>query len=326
MRLHSTPWQKALAVLALVFAGTAVAQPAYPVKPIRLIVPYPPGGSTDPLARLFGPKLTEAWGQQIIVDNRPGGNTVIGTEAAAKAAPDGYTVFLFSTTLAVLPSLIPNLPYDITRDFVGIAALSSTPNVLVVHPSVPAHTLREFIAFAKARPGQLNYGTSGVGGAVHVASELFNLTAGTRMRHIPYKGSGLVVTDLIGGQIHLSFQTPIAVIPHIKTGRLRAIAVAGDNRLAALPQVSTFAEGGMPEYEYKAWFGILAPTGAPKEAIDKMGAELTRVVNLPETREKLTQQGMEPFPLAPTQVGALIKSDVAKYAKIIKAAQIKIEP
>ncbi len=314
-----------LVAACLQLAGVAVAQP-YPVKPIRLIVPYPPGGSTDPIARLVGPKLTEVWGQQVVVDNRPGGNTVIGTEAAAKAAPDGYTVFLFSTTLAVLPSLMPRLPYDITRDFVGISSVSSTPNVLVVHPSVPATTLKEFIAFAKTRPGELTYGTSGVGGAVHVASELFNILAGTKLRHIPYKGSGLVVTDLIGGQIHLSFQTPIAVIPHVRTGRLRAIVVAGENRLPALPQVPTFAEGGMPGYDYKAWFGILAPTGTPKEVVDKMSAEINRIVNLPETRERLVSQGMEPFLLAPAQVTALIKADVAKYAKVIKAAKIRIDP
>ena len=309
----------------LLLAGLAGAQP-YPSKPIRLLVPYPPGGSTDPIARLVGPKLTEAWGQPVIVDNRPGGNTVIGTEAAARAAPDGYNVFLFSTTLAVLPSLMPNLPYDITRDFVGVGAVSSTPNLLVVHPSLPVMTLKAFVAFAKERPGQLNYGTSGVGGAVHVATELFGLLTGTKMRHIPYKGSGLVVTDLIGGQIQVSFQTPIAVIPHVRTGRLRGLAVAGENRLAALPQVPTFAKGGVPAYDYKAWFGILAPTGTPKEVIDKMSAEITKIVNLPETREKLTNQGMEPFVLTPTQVGALIKSDVAKYAKVIKDAKIRIEP
>ena len=187
-------------------------------------------------------------------------------------------------------------------------------------------TLKAFVAFAKERPGQLNYGTSGVGGAVHVATELFGLLTGTKMRHIPYKGSGLVVTDLIGGQIQVSFQTPIAVIPHVRTGRLRGLAVAGENRLAALPQVPTFAEGGVPACDYKAWFGILAPTGTPKEVIDKMSAEITKIVNLPETREKLTNQGMEPFVLTPTQVGALIKSDVAKYAKVIKDAKIRIEP
>jgi tripartite-type tricarboxylate transporter receptor subunit TctC len=308
----------------MMLAGAASGQ-HYPDKPIRLIVPYAPGGSTDLLARIIGPKLTESWGQPVIVDNRPGGNTVIGTEAAARSAPDGYTVLLFSTTQAVLPSLNPNLPYDITKDFVGVAALSSTPNVLVDHPSVPAHTLREFIALAKARPGQLSYGTSGIGGAVHLASELFNITAGTKMHHIPYKGSGPVVTDLIGGQIHLSFQTPVSVIPHVRSGRLRAIAVAGENRLSALPRVPTFAEGGLPSYDYKAWFGILAPTGTPRDVIDKMSAELTKIVNMPDTREKLINQGMEPFVLAPDQVTALIKADVAKYAKVVKTANIRVE-
>jgi len=325
MKCRTTTARVLVACLVMVVSGFAAAQQHYPSKPIRLIVPYPPGGSTDPLARLAGPRLTESWGQPVIVDNRPGGNTVIGTEAAARSAPDGYTILLFSTTQAVLPSLNPNLPYDITKDFVGVAALSSTPNVLVVHPSVPAKTLREFIALAKARPGQLSYGTSGIGGAVHLASEMFNITAGTRMHHIPYKGSGPVVTDLIGGQIHLSFQTPVAVIPHVRSGRLRGIAVAGANRLSALPQVPTFAEGGLPGYDYKAWFGILAPTGTPRDVIDKMSAELARIVNLPDTREKLINQGMEPFVLAPDQVTALIKADVAKYAKIVKTANIRVE-
>ena len=335
MARHPCPKQRRSVSLLRVFAlatvmlaGLASAQqPAttYPAKPIRLIVPYPPGGSTDPLARHFGPKLTEAWGQQVIVDNRPGGNTVIGTEAVAKAAPDAYTLLLFSISLAVLPSLTPNLPYDITRDFTGVAALSVTPNVLVVHPSLPVHTLQEFIAFARARPGQLNYGTSGVGGAIHLSTELFNLTAGTKLRHIPYKGSGLVVTDLIGGQIHLSFQTPIAVIPHVRSGRLRALAVAGENRLPALPQIPTFAQGGLPGYDYKAWFGILAPAGSPKDAIDKLSSEIVRIVHLPETKERLLNQGMDPFVQTPAQVTALVKADVAKYAKIVKSANIKID-
>jgi tripartite-type tricarboxylate transporter receptor subunit TctC len=311
--------------MLMVLAGFAAAQQHYPRKPIRLIVPYPPGGSTDPLARLVGLKLTESWGQPVIVDNRPGGNTIIGTEAAAKSVPDGHTILLFSTTQAVLPSLNPKLPYDITKDFAGVAALSSSPNVLVVHPSVPANNLREFIALAKANPGQLNYGTSGTGGAVHLATELFNITAGTKMHHIPYKGSGPVVTDLIGGQIQLSFQTPIAVIPHIRSGKLRAIAVAGEARLSALPQVPTFAEGGLPSYDYKAWFGILAPAGTPSEVIDKISTETAKIVSTPDTREKLRNQGMEPFILTPDQVSALVRADVAKYARIVKTANIRVE-
>ena len=311
--------------MLMVLAGFAAAQQHYPRKPIRLIVPYPPGGSTDPLARLVGLKLTESWGQPVIVDNRPGGNTIIGTEAAAKSVPDGHTILLFSTTQAVLPSLNPKLPYDITKDFAGVAALSSSPNVLVVHPSVPANNLREFIALAKANPGQLNYGTSGTGGAVHLATELFNITAGTKMHHIPYKGSGPVVTDLIGGQIQLSFQTPIAVIPHIRSGKLRAIAVAGEARLSALPQVPTFAEGGLPSYDYKAWFGILAPAGTPREVIDKISTEIAKIVSTPDTREKLHNQGMEPFILTPDQVSALVRADVAKYARIVKTANIRVE-
>ena len=308
-----------------VVAGSVLAQQDYPNRPIHFIVPFPPGGSTDPVARLAGQKLAESWGQQVVVDNRPGGNTVIGTELAAKAAPDGYTILLLSTTQLGLPSLNPKLPYDITRDFVAVAALSSTPNVLVVHPSVPANNLQEFIALAKAKPGQLSFGTSGNGSAIHMSTELFNIVAGTKMLHIPYKGSGLVVTDLIGGQIQLSFQTPVAVISHIRAGKLRAIAISGENRFAVLPQVPTFAEAGLPGYDYKGWFGILAPAGTPKEIVNKMSAELTKILRTADMKEKLLNQGMDPLMLTPDEVSALIKVDLAKYARIVKSANIKFE-
>ena len=308
-----------------VAAGSALAQPAYPSKPIHFIVPFPPGGSTDPLARLAGQKLVESWGQQVIVENRAGGNTVIGTEAAARAAPDGYTIYLLSTTQLALPSLNPKLPYDITKDFVGVAALSSTPNVLVVHPSVPANNLQEFIALAKAKPGQLNFGTSGNGSAIHMSTELFNIVAGTKMQHVPYKGSGLVVSDLVGGQIQLSFQTPVAVAAHIKSGRLRAIAISGETRFSVLPQVPTFAEAGLPGYDYKGWFGVLAPAATPKDIVEKLSAEFARILRTPDTKEKLLNQGMDPLILNTEELGALIRADLAKYAKIVKSANIKFE-
>lgn len=311
--------------MLMVLAGSALAQQDYPSRSIHFIVPFPPGGSTDPSARLIGQKLAENWGQQVIVENRPGGNTVIGTEAAAKSAPDGYTILLLSTTQLGLPSLNPKLPYDINKDFVAVAAISSTPNVLVLHPSVPANNLQEFIALAKAKPGQLNYGTSGNGSAIHISTELFNMVAGTKLQHIPYKGSGLVVSDLIGGQIQLSFQTPVAIIVHVKSGRLRAIATSGETRFAALPDVPTFAEAGLPGYDYKGWFGVLAPAGTPKEIIGKLSAEITKVLRAPDIKEKLLRQGMDPLILTPDEVSALIKTDIAKYARIIKAANIKFE-
>ncbi len=309
----------------MVVAGSALAQQDYPSRPIHFIVPFPPGGSTDPLARLAGQKLAENWSRAVIVDNRPGGNTVIGTEFAAKSAPDGYTIYLLSTTQLALPSLNPKLPYDITKDFAAIAALSSTPNVLVVHPSVPARNLQEFIALAKAKPGQLDFGTSGNGSAIHMSTELFNILAGTKMQHIPYKGSGLVVSDLIGGQIQLSFQTPVAIMAHVRAGKLRALAISGEMRFPVLPQVPTFAEAGLPGYDYKGWFGVLAPAGTPKGIIDKLSAEFTKILRTAEMREKLLNQGMDPLILAPDAVSALIKADLAKYAKIVKSANIKFE-
>jgi len=311
--------------MLMVFALSAAAQQPYPSKPIRFIVPFPPGGSTDPTARLAGQKLTESWGQQVIVDNRPGGNTVIGTEAAAKSPPDGYTILLLSATQTGLPSLHPKLPYDITKDFTGVAALSSTPNVLVVHPSVPVKDLKEFLALVRAKPGQLNYGTSGNGSGIHLATELFNIVAGTKMQHIPYKGSGLVVSDLVGGQIQLSFQTPVAVVSHVRSGKLRAIAISSQSRFPVLPDVPTFIEAGLPGYDYKSWFGVVAPAGTPKEIIDRLAAEINKVMSTPDAREKLLNQGMELLTLTPDQVNAAVKEDVAKYAKVVKTANIKFQ-
>ena len=306
-------------------AGSAAAQQVYPNKPIRFITPFAPGGSTTILARMVAQKLTESWGQQVIVENRPGGNTVIGTESLGKSPPDGYTIMLTSNIHVINPNLNPNLPYDPVKDFAPIGTVSRIELVLVVHPSVPANNLQEFIALAKAKPGELNFGTSGNGSGPHMSTELFNIVAGTKMQHIPYKGSGQVLPDLIGGQIQLSFQTPVAVISHIRSGKLRAIAASGETRFAALPQVPTFAEAELPGYDYRGWFGIVAPAGTPREIIDKMSAELAKILRTPDTREKLLDQAMEPFILTPDEVSALIKADLAKYARIVKSANIKFE-
>lgn len=303
-------------------AGVALAQKQYPVKPIRFIVPFPPGGSTDPMARMSAAKLSELWGQQLVVDNRPGGNTIIGTEAVAKAAPDGYTILLASFTFVTGPSLIPHLPYDPARDFDPMATIAKSRYVLVVHPSIAATNLKEFIALAKTKGGQLNYGSSGVGSGVHLSGALFNIQAGTAMQHIPYKGSGPLVSELIGGQVQLSFQIPISAIPHIKSGRLKPIAITGDARFATLPQVPTFAESGMPGYHMQGWYGIVAPAGTPKAIIGKMSREMAGILAMPDILDYLARQGMEPFISTPEAMAALIKSDIAKYAKLIKDARI----
>ena len=309
----------------LAFAGSAAAQQVYPNKPIRLITPYAPGGSTTILARMVGQKLSENWGQQVVVENRPGGNTVIGTESLAKSPPDGYTIMLTSNTLVINPNLMPNLPYDPVKDFAPIGTVSRVEYVLVVHPSVPASTLQEFIALAKASPGRLNYATPGSGGPGHLATELFSVMTGVKMQHIPYKGGGAVIIDIVGGQVQLCFATPLEFTPHINSGKLRALAVSGDARLPSLPEVPTFAEAGLRGLDIAFWQGILAPAGTPKAIIDKLSAELMRFLALPDTREKLIFQGMEPFINTPEQFAALIKADQAKFAKLIKAANIKLE-
>ncbi len=306
-------------------AGSVAAQQAYPNRPIRFIVPYPPGGSTTPMARIVGQKLSERWGQQVVVDNRGGGNTIIGNDAVAKAPPDGYTILLVSSAFMTTPSLLPYLPYDPIRDFDAVATISTSRFVLVLHPSVPANTLQEFISLAKSRPGKLNYASSGVGANTHLSAELFDITVGTKMQHIPYKGSGPLVSDLIGGQVHLSFQVPVSVISHIKSGRLRPIAITGEARLPVLPQVPTFAEAGLPGYGLAGWFGIAAPAGTPKEIINKMSSEVAAILATPDVQEILANQGSEAFISNPEQTAALIKADMAKYARIIKSANIKME-
>ena len=326
MPRFSTTIARTLSVALLMAAASpGIAQPAYPNKAIRFIVPYPPGGSTDPMARLAAGKLADRWGQSVVVDNRPGGNTIIGTEVVAKAAPDGYTILLASTALLTTPTLFPRLPYDTLRDFTGVATIGKSRFVLVVSPSVPANTLQEFIALAKSRPGQLNFASSGVGANTHLSAALFNSMLGTDMHHIPYKGSGVLITDLISGRVELSFQVPITVMTYVTSGRLKAIAITGDNRAPALPEVPTFSEVGLPGFRAEGWFGIVAPAATPKHAINKMSSEMAVILAMPDTREYLIKQGSEALVSTPDQVTALIKADVAKYARIIKDANIKIE-
>ena len=314
----------ALLLALLGSAQSGIAQPAYPTKPIRFIVPFPPGGSTDPMARLAATKLTERWGQTVVVDNRPGGNTIIGTEAVAKAPRDGYTILLASSSLLTTPSLIPHLPYDVLRDFTGVATIGKSRFVLVVPPSTPANNLQELIAYVKSKP-QINYASSGIGTNTHLSAALFNLMLGTKMNHIPYKGSGILQADLMAGRVDLSFQVPITVISHIKGGKLKPIAMSGETRAPALPDVPTFAEAGMPKFQVGGWFGIVAPTGTPRFPIDKMSREMASILSMPDVQDYLVRQGSEAFISKPDEVTALIRAEVAKYAKIIKDAGIKME-
>jgi tripartite-type tricarboxylate transporter receptor subunit TctC len=314
------------AAAAVIFALpiAAAAQQAYPTKPIRIISPYPAGGTTDILARLVGAKLTEDWGQQVLVDNRPGGNTVIGSEALVRSAPDGYTLVSILTSHVIVPHLVAT-PYDAIKDFTAVATIASTQLVLVVHPSLPAKNLRELIALAKARPGQLNYGSGGSGTVTHLAGEYFNMLAGVKTQHIPYKGSSQALVDVVGGQVQMYFSPPIVALPHIKSGRLRPLAATGDTRISALPQVPTAAEAGLKGFELNIWYGLLAPAATPKPIIEKLSVEIAKVLALPAVKEQLVSQGMTPFGSTPEQFAALIRTDFAKYKRIVSTANIKLE-
>ncbi len=309
----------------LTLASSVNAQQPYPHKPIRFIVPFPPGGSTDPVARLVGQKLTESWGQQVIVDNRPGGNTVIGTEALAKSTPDGYTILLSGGNLILTPLLFP-APYDPIKDLAPVATLAKGEYVLVISPSVPANNLQELIALAKSKPGQLNYASSSSGTTNHLAGELFCILAGVKMQHIPYKGASPALTDLLGGQVQLYFSTTVPGIPHINSGRLKAMAVTGKTRMLALPQVPTFTEAGLSGLdEVGTSYGVVAPAGTPKVIIDKMSTEIGKYSAMPDFKEKLASQGLQPFFSTPDQFAALMKADLARFTRIIKTANIKME-
>ena len=304
-------------------ASSAAAQ-NYPNKPIRFITPYAPGGSTSVMARMIGQHLTERWGQNVIIDNRPGGNTIIGTETVARSAPDGYTILLVTSTLSILSSLTKT-PYDPVKDFAPVATIGVSPQVLVLNTAVPANTLQEVIALAKAKPGQLNYGSSGAGGPTHLSGELFNIVAGVKTQHVPYKGAGQVMVDLIGGHVQMFFSVPVNIVNHVKGGKLKAIAVTGANRVPALPNMPTFAEAGLPGFDVKTWNGVVAPAATPKPIVDKLSAEIAAMLVLPAIKEKLDALGTTTMISTPEQFSAMIKSEIALYLKVIKSANIRIE-
>jgi tripartite-type tricarboxylate transporter receptor subunit TctC len=313
----------ALALLATVAGGTA-AQQDYPNRPIRYIVPYAPGGSTSWTSRLVGQRLTEAFGQQVIIDNRAGANTMIGTQAAIKSKPDGYTLLYIGSVIATNHVLLKP-PYDAIKDIAPVASVSSYENLFAVHPSLPVKTVKEFIALAKARPGELNFATSSHGGSTHLAVALFNHSAGIKTTQIPYKGGGPAVADLLGGQVQFIMAVPVNVVAHVQAGKLRALAVTGDARLSALPNVPSFAEVGYPQVSLKTWHGLGAPAGTPRAILDKISAEVEKLVSTPETRKLLEQQGFLPFYNNPDKTAAMLRAEVDKYAKIVKDADIKSE-
>src|SRR5512140_3241215 len=313
---------------ALLAAGPVLAQSSadtYPSKPIHLILPFPPGGGTDILGRIIAERLTTQMGQPVVIENRGGAGGNVGADAAAHSAPDGYTIVLVAPSLAISPSLYAKLNYDPVRDFAPVSLVGVVPNVMVVTPAVPAKTLGEFIALAKAKPGGMNFGSGGSGTSNHLAGELFNLDAGVKLVHVPYKGVNLAMNDVIAGQVQMVVIGLPAALQFIKTGRLRALAVVAPQRLPALPDVPTVAEAGLPNYEVTTWYGVLAPAGTPRPIIAKLNAEIVRLMHAPDLRERFAATGTEPRTTTPEEFAAFIKQEMAKWSKVVRDAGLKAD-
>ncbi len=312
----------AVACFAAAFSFGAMSQ-SYPVKPVRLVVPFVPGGPTDIQGRMLGEKLSQRLGQQVIIDNRGGAGGNIGMELVAKSPPDGYTLVIATVgTWAVNPYLY-KLPYDVVKDFAPVTQVSTSPGVLIVHPSVPVNSVKELIALAKKRPGDLNYGSSGVGGFGHISGELFTLMTGTRMTHIPYKSSAPALTDLIGGQIQVLFNNAISTVPFVKAGKVRALATTGAKRLSVLSDLPTVAEAGVKGYENSSWSAVAAPAGTPQPIIARLYKELTEILALPDIQQRHSDVGAQIIASTPAEFQAYLKSELAKFGKLVKAAGIK---
>jgi len=321
----SAAMRRLVSALLLFASALAVAQP-YPAKAVHLIVPFPPGGGNDIVARAMAQQLGPDLGQPVVVDNRPGAGGSVGAELAARAPADGYTLFLAGVgSHAVNPNFHRNLPYDPVKDFAPVSLIASAPSVLVLNPAVPARTLAEFTAYARANPGKLNYASNGNGSAAQLAAVLYETMAEVRMVHVPYKGIAPAMTDLLSGQVQLMFGTVVALVPHVQSGKLRAIAVTSRKRSALLPNVPTLAESGLPDYESGSWYGILAPAGTPREVIDKLHGGIIRALRQPEVAKRLAAEGAEVIGSTPDEFGAHIKAEVARVAAVVRAAGIRPE-
>src|SRR5438105_2496495 len=303
---------KLCAGLVVIAASASALAQDYPNKPVKLLVPFAPGGPSDVYARFLGQRLQDAMGQPFVVENRPGGGAVLGTEIAAKSTPDGYTLLMMSNTHTVNESLIPERPFQLMRDFVPVAPVNYSDLVLVVHPSVPANTLREFIALAKAKPGALNYASSGPGTPYHMAGELFKAMAGVDIVHVPYKGSSGARTDILGGQVQMMFDAVTTMSEHVKAGQVRALATSGKVRSSVLPDVPTLDEAGVPGYEATIWLGLVAPKGTPPAIVTRLNAEITKIVNRPEVKREWAGQGAVAMTMAPDAFGKYIANDIVK--------------
>ena len=315
-------WSTLLPAL-LAFCAAGVPAQTYPARAIKLVVPSSPGGGTDIVGRILGQKLSEQLGQQFVIENRAGAGTIIGNDAVAKSAPDGYTLLMGLSTLAINPSMYANLPYDALRDFAPISQAVSAPNILTLHPSVPAKTVKELIALAKAKPGSLTFGSAGMGTSPHLSGELFKSLARIDMVHVPFKGSGQSIISQLAGEIAANFPSVPTAMPYIKAGRLRGLGVTTAKRAQALPDVPSIAESGLPGYEATQWFGLLAPAGTPRAVIDRLYQESSRALRTDELRERLTAEGLEVVAGTPEEFAAYIRAETAKWAQVIKAAGIK---
>lgn len=316
-----------LAVILLLAAGVPMAAAqTYPAKPIRIVAPFPAGGTADILARAIGQKLSEAWGQPVVVDNRTGAGGTIGADNVAKSPADGYTLLLGVTaTQAIAASVFSKPPYDPATDFAPITTLAQVPIVLVVKSTMPAHSVRELISLAQAKPDTLTYASSGTGAIPHLTGELFDIAAGVKMVHVPYRGATPALNDLLAGQVTMMFDNLPSSLPHILAGNLRALAVASTARARPLPDVPTIAEAGVPGFAVSSWFGMLAPAGTPRPVIDRLHDEITRALAAPDMQERLSSQGAEPFTTTPDEFAELIRTDTVKWASVVKAAGIKLD-
>jgi tripartite-type tricarboxylate transporter receptor subunit TctC len=313
----------AFAVAAL--AGTAVSAQSYPNKTVRIVVPYAPGGNTDFTARVIATKLTDVFGQQVVVENRAGGATNIGSDLVAKAPADGYTLLMGGASNAINMSLYQKLPYDTLRDFAPVSLCVKGANVLAGHPSLPARNVKELIALAKTKPGKLNYASSGLGSSNMMAGELFKLMAGVNIVHVPYKGNAPALTDTIGGQVEMIFSGVPALLPHFQSGRLRAIAIGSLKRFPAIPEVPTIDESGLKGYEATTWFGLLAPVKTPRDIVIRLNSEVGKILAGKEVSERFVSEGIDPVGGTTEQFGAFIRDEISKYAKVVKAANLKGE-
>ncbi len=297
----------------------------YPNKPIRIIVGLAPGGATDIIARALAQKLTEGLGQSVIIDNRSGAGGNIGAALAAKSAPDGYTALIVSSTYSINPSLYRQLPFDPNRDLQAVTLIASSPFLLMVHPSVPARNVKELIAVAKAKPKELNYGSGGVGNSGHLAAELFSGMAGVELTHVPYKGAGPALIEAVAGHVQVIFSSIVSGMPFAKSGRLRALAITTGRRSAAMPELPSVAESGLPGYDFSSWYGLLVPAGTPKPVIGKLNAETVKALRLPDLKERLSNEGCEPIGSTPEQFAAYLKSEMARWAKVVKSSGMHVE-